>query len=51
MVFLCKLKLYLKDSSVYHSNIWSFYFNNIILLAISLQLKCYIGMYELGVIR
>ena len=41
----------LKESSVYHSNNRSFYFDNIILLAICLQLKGYIGMYELGVIR
>ena len=41
----------LKESSVYHSNNRSFYFDNIILLAICLQLNGYIGMYELGVIR
>ena len=34
----------LKESNVYHSNNIFFYFDNIILLAICLQLKGYIGM-------
>ena len=44
MVFLCNLKMYLKESNVYHINNWSFYFDNIKLLPIYLQLKGYIGM-------
>ena len=36
--------MYLKESNVYHSNNISFYCDNIILLAICLQLKGYIGM-------
>ena len=36
--------MYLKESNVYHSNNISFYFDSIILLAIYLQLKGYIGM-------
>ena len=35
--------MYLKDSKIYYSNN-IFYFDNIILLAICLQLKGYIGM-------
>ena len=44
MVFLFNLKMYLKESNVYHSNISFFYFDNIILQAICLQLKGYIWM-------
>ena len=36
--------MYLKESNVYNSNNWYFCFDNIILLVIFLQLKCYIDM-------
>ena len=36
--------MYSKEINVYHSNNRSFYFDNIILLVICLQLKGYIGM-------
>ena len=38
------LKMYLKDSDVYNSNNRYFYFDNIILLVICLQLKGYTDM-------
>ena len=36
--------MYIKENNVYHKYNRSFYFDNIILLAICLQLKGYIGM-------